>query len=158
MFFEALKYLDGKPDDFKSFLADFLENKLVNVFSIENQDILKTIKINFRIHFLKEILFPDLLSQDQTNDLGDYLLLHGNNIIMYLIDDMQVCFSKLREKIQETPYKVSCFFFELSRVLRIYSFPVLKTEFSNNFVSLKLHEPLLNLILELVEKKDLSKK
>jgi len=133
-FFTCLKYLEGKNDKFRNFLADFLENKLVNVFKIKNPDILKTIKINYRINFLKEILFPNLLSQDQTNDLADYLLLHGNNIVMYLIDEMKNCFENLKEKIEEEPVHVSSFFFELSRVLRIYSFPILKTEFSNNFI------------------------
>ena len=128
----------------------------MNVFNIRNPDILKTIKINFWINFLKEILFPDLLSQEQTQDLGDYLLLHGNNIIMYLIDEMDSCFSNLKQKIKEQPEKVSCFFFELSRVLRIYSFPVLKTEFSNSFVEQKLHFPILDLIIELVEQKNLD--
>lgn len=95
-FFQCLKFLKDKNDDFRTFLADFLENKLVNIFNIKNPDILETIKINFRIHFLKEILFPNLLSTEQTNDLADYLLLHGNNIIMYLIDEMTSCFQDIR--------------------------------------------------------------
>lgn len=43
-------------------IASFLETKTNSVFQIKNEEILESLQINYRIIFLKEFVFPELLS------------------------------------------------------------------------------------------------
>ncbi len=135
-FFHCLKYMNEKNcPEFEQLIDSFINNEFNNIFGITNEDILKTIQINQRLMFLKDIIFPDLFTQDQSTDLSDYLILHGNNIIMYFIDSMSTCFEVLDTKLILETEKIGNFFHELSYVLRFFCFPMIKTEFSNTFAN-----------------------
>ena len=158
-FFECLKYIENRnKKEFEPLLKRFLETDINNIFNIKDNHILETIKINYRIIFLKEIILPDLFTQEQSNDITNYLLLHGNNIIVYIIDNMENCFRDIVNEIQQNTKKVGDFFHELSYILRLFSFPVIKDEFSNTFVNFGYHfliaDLLISKMIKKIERKD----
>lgn len=158
-FFNCLKYIENRnKKEFEPLLKRFLETDINNIFNIKDSHILETIKINYRIIFLKEIILPDLFTQEQSNDITNYLLLHGNNIIVYIIDNMENCFNDINKEIQENTKKVGDFFHELSYILRLFSFPVIKDEFSNTFVNFGYHfliaDLLITKMIKKIEEKD----
>lgn len=71
-------------------------NKQPNkIFPFYNQDILENLKINYRMLFLKDFIFPELFKPDQQNYLQEYLMLHSNNIILYLADNIEEIFGSI---------------------------------------------------------------
>ena len=146
-FFQCILYLeDAKIQNKRDIVQQFLLKKTNQIFEIDNKDILESLKINYWILFLKDVLFPEVFKLDQQNYLQEYLMLHANNIILFLADNMDEIFGDIEQKIVQDSTAVSFFFQELFQIFRDFSFVSFKSEFTKNFFGKNYHVIIIELL------------
>ena len=150
-FFECLQVLESQNETSKSYL-DIFESQVNfnNIFNINDQIIIDTINIQYRIMFLSEYVFSDVFSNLQLSEINTYLSLHGNTVICYFMKFMGTLFEALPELLVNETRSISNFFHELFMILKL-SMNDLKETFCKVFIEYKFHLTILDVLLSQID-------
>lgn len=148
IFFELAKI---ENDQRKIKIQNFLTIQHLNFFPISDSEILKQINTNYRIIFLKDILYSNFFSNSQKLEIGGYLKINSEIIAFYINQNSEQIFEYFHWNFEKNPEIAFKFFEEIHFFFKSYCSEETNLKFLNKFFDFKCHYKILNKIFRYLE-------